>query len=229
MICLKLGKEDCSNKQMKELLLGIDIGIKKNTGFAVYEPATKKFLEIRSMDMFDGMELVKAYHADPSCKIVVYVENSNMSSNVYGADENFMAYLRKWMGKKFPDFPAILKKIRSTIMWGQNVGKNKGAAITFCDKLRNLEIPIIEINPSDRRVAGSTHSIGKITTVIPITQLNMPTKCSEMQFQKYTGCMIKCDEHGMDAATMPYGMTFWVSTNHARGQAKNIIEKAKQK
>ena len=57
----------------------------------------------------------------------------------------------------------------------------------------------------------------------------MPTKCSEMQFQKYTGCMIKCDEHGMDAATMPYGMTFWVSTNHARGQAKNIIEKAKQK
>jgi hypothetical protein len=214
---------------MRELLLGVDLGIKKNTGLAIYDPHKKEYLSIESMDMFDAMEKIKAIHLDPQWDIVVYVENSNLSTNVYGADENLMSYIKKWIGNKIRNYDLLLKKIRSTIAWGQNVGKNKGAAITFCDKLRELDIAIIEINPSDRRVAGSTHKVGQLEVEIPINQLTMPTKCKPHHFQKLTGCMIKCDEHGMDGATMPYGQSFFKSKNWAKSQAINMKNKLEQK
>lgn len=211
--------------EKRQLLVGIDLGIWKNTGVALYDPKKKIYIYIKSTDLFEAMDICKGLNLVENLEIVVVVENANMDSNVFGADQNFMTYLRSWLGRKPFDFKAILKQIRMVITWGGNVGKNKGAAITFCAKLRELNIPMVEIAPSTRRVAGSSIKIGQLEQEIPLNQLPMPTKVKSPAFIKLTGHKGETNEHGRDAATLLWKKSFIYYKNFARTQTINIQAK----
>ena len=211
----------------KQILIGIDIGIWKNTGVAIYDPKAKEFILIESMDFFDAMAKIKGIYINPDYDIIVVVENADLSSNVFGADVTLVNFIKGWMAKPIKDWKGLTSKIRMVITWGTNVGKNKGIAVSFCKKLREIGIATVEINPSDRRVAGSTVKVGKIEQVIPLNQLPMPTKVKSEDFIKLTGYTKQTNDHGRDAATLLWKKTFMFYKNFARTQAINLLNKKK--
>ncbi len=212
---------------MKQTLIGVDIGIWKNTGIAIYFPKEKQYHSIRSTDVFEALQWIQAWVEMPEYNVIVIVENSDLDSNVFGADQDLVAYIKKWQtGRR--DYKLLLKQIRKAIAWGSNVGKNKGIAVSFLKKLNELNIPTVEIAPSQRRKADKTVKIGKIEQAIPVNQLPMPTKTTAAQFQKLTGYRERTNEHGRDAATLVWKKTFNFYQNFARTQKMNRARKKKK-
>tara|TARA_R110000751_G_scaffold35441_2_gene87125 strand:+ start:1004 stop:1618 length:615 start_codon:yes stop_codon:yes gene_type:complete len=201
----------------KHVLIGIDIGIRNNTGVAIYHPEEKKFKDVISCDMFEAMQIcIKQNESKKKC-VVVVVENADMDSNIFGADTDLLSYISR-SGTK--NKKGLTKKIRQVLAWASNVGKNKGAAIAFIHHLQQHNITYAEIAPSKRRRAGKVLKIGKREVKEKISQLPMPTKTTAADFKFWTGYCGKTNEHSRDAGTLVFKKTYFYYATIARTQKK---------
>lgn len=141
-----------------------------------------------------------------NCKlatVVAVVENPALNSAVFGAWSDMkkavVAYKNHHMtiGELASVHAIGLKR-------AQYVGENKAAAKMIIKSLRNKNVPVLEVSPSDRQKAYKEIKKGKkvVKQLLDVRFLNHPTKCNKEQFSDYSGFVIKGSEHSYDAGTL---------------------------
>jgi hypothetical protein len=213
------------SKRIIPLIIGIDIGIGNNCGLAGYLPKKKEFLFLEAMDIFDALDVCLQYQENEEYAVVFVVENADLDSNVFGADVALLDYLVKNIEGILKRSKAVLSKIRIAIKTGENVGKNKGLAKVFVNRLNKEGCMVAQVAPSQRDRKGKIYkSRGKVIMErgkpkeVPLRQLKMPTKINQADFTKLTGCTKKTNEHIRDGAMLVYGKDYFYWTNWARTQ-----------
>jgi len=213
------------------VLIGIDIGIKKNTGMAIYFPKKKKYHSIFSTNIFAGLAICKEWANNEDYAVIFVVENSDLDSNVYGAGADLLSYIMKNRASisKGAWKKNLTRKIGQVLAWASNVGKNKGLAVSFIAQLEDLGYTVAQVSPSKRRKAGNVIKIGKTKTREKVSTLPMPTKTTTPEFKELTGYEEKTNEHGRDAATLVWKKTWMFWANWARTQNVTKTKKSKLK
>lgn len=190
------------SEQKRKYILGIDPSF-VTMGAALYDPKTKE-LKLRTGEF---QSVVRWIGANVKLsEVVAMVENPAMNSPVFKMWGMVQQSIKDLiMGKidKTKAWTEVHSKFSIAMKFAQSVGENKAAAKMIIRLLKEKNVPILEVAPSEREKAYKQKGKTKIRKKIQF--LKWPTKTDRNQFYELTGCNKVCSEHARDAATLPFG------------------------